>query len=105
MDKDTNKSNEIGLKYDTGKVQYSLIPPLALEGLAAVLTHGAHKYGPYNWKLVIPVERYYDALLRHLEAVRKGEWLDKDSELPHMDHVICNAVFLRELWNDKEKKG
>jgi hypothetical protein len=94
-------NNEIGLKYDTGKIQYSLIPATALKGLAMVLTHGANKYGPYNWKLVTPVERYYDALLRHLEAVREGQWIDEDSGLPHMDHVMCNAVFLKELWEKK----
>lgn len=35
-----------GAKFDRGKLQYSLIPPIATASLAEVLTFGATKYAP-----------------------------------------------------------
>lgn len=99
-----NKKEEIGMKFDDAKLMYELVPPSALEGLVRILTYGAQKYAPENWRKVRPVERYYAALMRHLEAVRKGEWLDPESGMPHMDHVMCNAMFLRELWKEQKIK-
>lgn len=93
-----------GMKWDNEKLMYDLVPPAALEGLVRILTYGAQKYAPYNWMKVRPIERYYAALMRHLEAVRKGEWLDPESGHPHMDHVMCNVVFLRELWAEEKMK-
>lgn len=92
---------EVGLKYDDNKPDYSLIPPGVLEAIATIMTYGANKYERDNWRLVKPVERYYSALMRHIEAVRKGEWLDKESGYPHMWHVLTNAAFLTILWGEK----
>ena len=41
-----------GRKDDDGKLRYDLIPPLALEEVVRVLTFGAEKYGPNNWRAV-----------------------------------------------------
>ena len=103
---------EIGLKFDgynskdgvSKKLQYELMPQEALEGVVKILTFGAQKYAPYNWKKVRPIYRYYGALLRHLEAVRRGEWVDQESGLPHLDHAMCNVVFLREILKDMPEK-
>ena len=85
-----------GMKFDTGKLRYSLIPPETTTALAEVLTFGAAKYAPNNWQLVENgQERYLDALYRHLEAYRSGEYLDPESGLPHLNHVLCNAAFLQ----------
>lgn len=66
-----------GLKYDDGKLQYGLIPPIATKSLAQVLTFGAAKYAPNSWQTVQDGERrYLDALYRHLEAYRTGESTD-----------------------------
>lgn len=84
-----------GLKYDSGKLRYSLIPPIALTAIASVLTFGAKKYAPNNWQLVNNAEeRYIDALYRHLEAHRSGERIDPESLMPHLWHVITNVAFL-----------
>lgn len=87
-----------GMKFDTGKLQYSLIPTSATKALAEVLTYGASKYAPNNWQLVEHgEERYIDALFRHLEAFRSGEIHDQESGLHHLSHVLTNVVFLHYL--------
>ena len=84
-----------GLKFDAGKLRYSLIPPETLKALAEVLTFGADKYQKDNWKLLENgKERYLDALMRHLEAYRSGDLIDSESNLPHIYHLLCNAAFL-----------
>jgi hypothetical protein len=87
-----------GRKDDQGKRRYSLIPPGALGLVADVLTWGADHYGAENWRQVDKAqERYTDAAMRHLEAFRAGEWLDQKTKLPHLAHLVCDALFLLEL--------
>lgn len=100
----------IGTKYDQDKLQYSLIPPYALEQIAKNLTVGLKKYKERNnWKKVEGAEqRYLDALYRHLEAHRRGEVYDPDSSVPdmlHMSAVAVNAMFLLEFMLDPELKS
>lgn len=99
----------VGTKYDQDKLQYSLIPPHALEQVAKNLTVGLKKYKERNnWKKVQDAEqRYLDALYRHLEAHRRGELYDPDSSVPDMPHlaaVAVNAMFLLEFMLDPELK-
>ncbi len=87
-----------GEKHDQGKTRYDLIPSKSLRELAEVLTFGAEKYAPDNWKKVPePEKRYYSALLRHLEAWREGELIDGESGKPHLAHALCCLTFLNEL--------
>lgn len=84
-----------GVKYDGGKLRYSLIPPRALASIVAVLTFGALKYAPNNWMHVPNAyERYLDALMRHIEAYRSGEQLDPESGIHHLAHAGCCLLFL-----------
>ena len=82
------------MKFDTGKLRYSLVPPKAIKELAKVLTYGAKKYKPNNWQKVEDANRYVDALYRHLEAWRSGEKLDNESRLSHLSHALTNVAFL-----------
>lgn len=83
------------LKFDAGKLRYSLIPPAATRAMAQVLTFGAIKYAPNSWQTVRNApERYLDALMRHLEDYRAGDLIDAESGLPHIYHVLTNAAFL-----------
>lgn len=66
----------------------------ALEGIAHVLTFGARKYVSNNWRGGISYSRIISSLLRHLAAIQRGEDVDPESGLPHIDHVGCNAMFL-----------
>lgn len=103
------ENQPVGTKYDQDKLQYSLIPPYALEQIAKNLTVGLKKYKERNnWKKVEGAEqRYLDALYRHLEAHRRGEVYDPDSSVPDMPHlaaVAVNAMFLLEFMLDPQLK-
>lgn len=90
------------MKFDSEKLRFELIPPKVEESLAKVLTYGARKYKPNNWRKG-SIERYEAALLRHINAYRQGEACDKESGLLHLEHALCNVVFLLELHADKDK--
>jgi hypothetical protein len=83
-----------GVKHDQDKPMLNLIDPQAIEGLAAVLTFGAKKYAADNWRGGINNSRLIASLLRHLFAIMRGEYIDPESGLPHIDHVGCNWMFL-----------
>nr|BDD46998.1 hypothetical protein 6 [Piscirickettsiaceae bacterium] len=87
-----------GQKHDQGKTLFNLIPPLAHEAYAEVLTFGAQKYTPDNWRKVPDAKiRYMNAAFRHLHAHRKGEFLDPESNQPHLAHAIASLSFVLEL--------
>jgi hypothetical protein len=88
-----------GAKHDDGKLKLGLIPPAALLALGRVLTHGANKYSPKNYKNVEGY-RYLDAALRHIVAFMDGERIDPDSGLSHLDHLLANIAFLVEFERD-----
>ena len=51
--------------------------------------------GAENWRKVPNgSERYYDALMRHLEKWRSGEIDDPETGLPHLAHASCCMMFL-----------
>lgn len=84
-----------GKKFDDGKLRYDLVPPAVLEQLATVLTFGAEKYGANNWQTVPDASnRYYAAMMRHVEADRGGEVFDKESGLPHLTHALACVAFM-----------
>jgi len=85
-----------GMKFDSDKLRYKLIDSASLAWLAAVLTYGAVKYEAENWRVVDNAdERYYDALMRHIEAWRRGERYDPESTLPHLCHAFfCTMCLL-----------
>ena len=85
------------LKFDNSKLRYSLIPPKTTKELAKVLTYGAKKYKPNNWKNADDTTRYIDALYRHLESWRSGESFDDESGLSHLSHALTNIAFLIEF--------
>jgi hypothetical protein len=86
-----------GRKFDGGKLRYGLLPPLALKATADVLTFGAEKYEPGNWKHVPDsINRYFDAAQRHMWAWKEGEQIDSDSGRHHLAHAICCLMFLYE---------
>lgn len=88
------RSTSSGSKHDQDKLRMDLLDPWALEGLASVLTFGANKYEAHNWRKGIVYSRLVAAMERHLGAIKKGEYIDGESGLPHIDHLGCNWMFL-----------
>lgn len=85
------------MKFDNDKPMYSLVDPYAYEDLAKVMTFGAKKYAPGNWKLG-DIERYISALERHLAEIKKSVvdedfslLIDSDSGLQHGAALMFNA--------------
>lgn len=99
---------EGGRKDDSGKSLMHLIPPHAEMALARVLTFGARKYAPENWRKVEnPEQRYMAAAMRHMNAHRAGEVRDGESGELHLSHALTCLAFLveiEELRDGEEKR-
>jgi hypothetical protein len=88
-----------GIKHDQQKPRWSLLPAGTVAQVVAVLEFGAGKYAPDNWKHVENArQRYYDALMRHVQAWWHGERQDPETDLHHLAHAGCCILFL--LWLD-----
>lgn len=93
----------LGCKDDAGKLQWSLVPFREWNEVVKVLTVGAVKYAPDNWKYVKDGKRrYVDAFFRHVVAMIMGEKNDPEDNLPHWAHAICCLLFIG--WLETEGK-
>ena len=91
-----------GVKHDTDKLRYDLLPFGAIDKIVEVLNFGAAKYAPDNWQQLPDFERrYFAAALRHLSRYQQGEQFDKESGLSHLAHAACCLTFL--LWGETTK--
>ena len=103
LKKSQDRNHTGGRKFDGGKLQYGLLPPKALKDVVEVLTFGAEKYEPDNWKRVPDANRrYFDAAMRHLWAYKEGEQLDPETGVSHLAHATCCILFMNELDNEGE---
>lgn len=99
-------ASEPGTKLDAGKCRLGLV----LNGFAGALyevgevgTYGARKYSDNGWSQVPQgVERYTDAMYRHLLMEATGELLDPDTNLHHAAHAAWNALARLDLMLRKE---
>lgn len=90
-----------GDRYNEGKPRWSLLPMKTLEGAVKVLEFGSEKYEDYNWVKGLHVRGVYESLQRHLNSFMDMEDFDKESGLHHIDHVICNAIFIKYMLDNK----
>lgn len=87
-----------GVKFDSGKLRYGLLPEDALKEVVQVLTNGATKYSPGNWRFVEDAkERYFDAAQRHIWSWKSGELLDEEFKTHHLAGAICCLMFLLDV--------
>lgn len=84
-------------KNDQDKPRMNLVPASLGLSAARALTYGAIKYNVNNWKKAMTIERFINALYRHLDAWREGEEYDPESGLHHLDHAAANLCFIIEL--------
>lgn len=83
-----------GLRFNTDKNQLQLIPEYALKQIGKVMTKGALKYAPNNWRKGMPWSEVEASLQRHLMAYKDCEDFDQESGIYHMAHVAVNAMFI-----------
>jgi len=87
-----------GIKFDSNKLQWHLLPMGVIKEVVRVLMKGAKKYSPDNWKVVPNArERYYNAALRHITAWHEGSPYDSQTKISHLAHAMCCLIFLRAL--------
>ena len=93
-----------GTKNDQGKLRWDLLPFGSVREIVKVLTYGARKYSPDNWKSVPnPRNRYFAATMRHLDAWWEGEKVDDETGYSHLAHAGCCLLFL--LYFEKKITG
>lgn len=90
-----------GTKKDEGKPRWELLAFDAVQGVVTILTFGAIKYDARNWEKGIMYGRVFGALMRHLTAWWGGEDKDLESGRSHLDHAMCELMFLSAY----EKRG
>lgn len=95
MWREEHEQYDQAVKADAGKMRPTLVPIEAIEDITEVRMYGTAKYkDPDNWQYV-EVERYRDALFRHLLAyLRDPKGKDAESGIEHYKHLICNAAFI-----------
>lgn len=96
------QKQNVAIKLDGEKPRVDLLPAVALEEIAKVLTFGAKKYDNWNWAKGFKWSRLLGAAGRHLFAFMRGEDKDSESGLSHLAHLGCCVVFL--LWHERFKK-
>jgi hypothetical protein len=84
------------LKDIKGKVPYHLVPPHVLEEVALGFGEGADKYEPWDWLNMDP-EWLIAAVIRHLNAIRKGEAIDPDTGLHHASKAATGCMMVAEI--------
>lgn len=84
------------IKFDSNKLDWSLVPFEALEEMVQVLEFGAKKYDRWNWAQSggFKWTRILSSTMRHLFAFARGEDSDPESGLSHISHAQCNLLFL-----------
>jgi hypothetical protein len=82
------------LRYNKGKLKWSLVDYSCLEDLVRVMEFGATKYGRNNWTKGLKQEEVIESLLRHTYAILRGEMIDPESGISHVGHIQANAMFL-----------
>lgn len=90
---------DTGIKYDSEKRRWSLVPAGVMNEVIDVLEYGSKKYSDNNWMKVPDARtRYYDAAMRHMDAWWQGEVEDVETRKSHLAHAICCLMFLQ--WFD-----
>lgn len=94
-----DKFNVKGDRHNSDKSPLSIVLEAkhAIDGCAKILQFGANKYSRGNWRNGLNHTEIADSLIRHLSAYLAGEDNDPESGLPHVDHVLCNSLFLSEM--------
>ena len=92
MLKDLSKDKK-ALRYNEGKLKWSMVHYQSLAPLVRVLMYGEKKYARDNWKKGLNREEILDSMMRHLTALIDGQEIDPESGEHHIGHIMCNCMF------------
>lgn len=84
-------------KFDSGKLEWELMPAEAEEEIIKVLNVGKQKYGDWNWldnADSVEYTRYMNAFRRHYYKFRRGQDFDEETGFYELSHCIVNLMFL-----------
>lgn len=98
-----NDQQSTEAKRDVGKPHPSYVPVELIKEVMAIREMGTAKYGsPDNWKKV-SIERYHDAMLRHVLACWEDPFsVDDESGMLHLSHIACNVAFMLALHKEMQ---
>lgn len=88
-----NVDPNMAMRFNEGKLQWSLVHYKSLEPMIRVLEFGAKKYAPKNWQKPMDTMKILESMQRHLASLMDGEEIDSESGISHMGHIMCNAMF------------
>jgi hypothetical protein len=95
---------ENGSRLNQGKKRWSLVDFKALEPMVQVLEFGAKKYDDHNWKKGLSYNEMCESAMRHLTAFMAGEDVDPESGELHIGHLLCNAMFISWMQQNRTDK-
>ena len=103
-DHPTNSSGAQREKLDTAP--YDLVPFIEMtESYVRIAEFGAKKYVPWNWSKGLSRVQLCCSLLRHTFAYIRGQDMDPDSKISHVDHIMWNAATLAHNVHHKLEDG
>ena len=89
------------IRKNESKPRYDLISFKALHLVARVATMGAAKHGENDWREgpdPLTSSQAFGAMMRHIQRlIDEPDGLDNESHLPHIAHVIWNAMAIAEI--------
>lgn len=97
------KAVEGAMRFNSGKLKWSLVDFNALIPMVQVLMYGAKKYTPNNWKKGLSKNEILESMLRHAFELLEGNLIDEESKEEHIGHIMCNALFYSYFTQNPEK--
>ena len=99
--KEVERNSKKAMRFNDGKRKWSLVHFKSLEPMIQVLEYGCQKYSPDNWKKGLDKKEILESMMRHLASLMDGESYDKESNLHHIGHILCNSMFYSYFENNK----
>ena len=85
------------------KTRWDLAEWPFFRAICEVLTTGANKYSPDQWKTMTGGrEHFFSALMRHIDQWKEGQKIDEETGKSHLVHAACNLMFLD--WLDRRQE-
>lgn len=103
----TNPKDLLGIK----KTPLRLVPPSLAIWTAGVMATGRSKYGELydvwgydgmNWRMKsVRLSVYIEAIERHTQGVKDGQWFDEEDGMPHVAHISACVAIILDAWSCK----